>query len=159
MNCVNCYQEIPEGSKFCPHCGAKQPEPGCVNEQNNRQESTGQTVQNENTYAENGNQQYYQQSQVYQGQYDNGYQEPTVNWVPYLILSIISTVCCCLPFGIVGIVYAAKINTAVNTGDIEGANRAARLAKIWIIVSVVVGVIVNGLMMVVSAGISSYYPY
>ena len=26
MNCVNCYQEIPDGSKFCPHCGALQPE-------------------------------------------------------------------------------------------------------------------------------------
>ena len=26
MNCKNCYQEIPDGSKFCPHCGAKQNE-------------------------------------------------------------------------------------------------------------------------------------
>lgn len=27
MNCIKCYQEIPEGSKFCPHCGAQQPDP------------------------------------------------------------------------------------------------------------------------------------
>ena len=26
MNCKNCYQEISDGSKFCPHCGAKQNE-------------------------------------------------------------------------------------------------------------------------------------
>ena len=26
MNCIKCYQEIPEGSKFCPHCGAEQPD-------------------------------------------------------------------------------------------------------------------------------------
>ena len=22
MNCIKCYREIPEGSRFCPHCGA-----------------------------------------------------------------------------------------------------------------------------------------
>ena len=26
MNCIKCYQEISEGSKFCPHCGAEQPD-------------------------------------------------------------------------------------------------------------------------------------
>ena len=26
MNCLNCYQEIPDGTKFCPYCGAKQAE-------------------------------------------------------------------------------------------------------------------------------------
>ena len=26
MNCIKCYQEIPEGSKFCPHCGVEQPD-------------------------------------------------------------------------------------------------------------------------------------
>lgn len=24
MNCIKCNQEIPEGSRFCPHCGAEQ---------------------------------------------------------------------------------------------------------------------------------------
>ena len=24
MNCIKCYQEIPDGSKFCPYCGAAQ---------------------------------------------------------------------------------------------------------------------------------------
>ena len=36
MNCIKCYQEIPEGSKFCPYCGAEQtsmPDAGNVNEQ------------------------------------------------------------------------------------------------------------------------------
>ena len=32
MNCTNCYQEIPDGSRFCPHCGAKQPEPAAQTE-------------------------------------------------------------------------------------------------------------------------------
>ena len=24
MNCIKCYQEIPDGAKFCPYCGAQQ---------------------------------------------------------------------------------------------------------------------------------------
>ena len=26
MNCIKCYQEIPDGAKFCPYCGAQQSE-------------------------------------------------------------------------------------------------------------------------------------
>ena len=62
-------------------------------------------------------------------------------WVPYLVLSIITTVCCCLPFGVVGIVYATKINSAMNAGNYEEAQRSAKTAKIWIIVAAAVGVI------------------
>ena len=83
--------------------------------------------------------------------------------MPYLVLSIICTVCCCLPFGIVGIVYAAKVNSAVNAGDFAGAQKAAKTAKIWIIVSAVLGLIVEILYIVLfTAGIiggSSYYYY
>lgn len=50
---------------------------------------------------------YYQQNNF------NGMPQKPVNWVPYLVLSIISTLCCCLPFGVVGIVFSAKINSAI----------------------------------------------
>ena len=42
MNCKNCYQEIPDGSKFCPHCGAKQNEV----QPNAEQENTIPTIPN-----------------------------------------------------------------------------------------------------------------
>ena len=88
-------------------------------------------------------------------------QGDTVNWVPYLVLSIISTLCCCIPFGIVAIVFSAKINSAVTSGNMEEANKAAKTAKIWIIVAVVAGLIVNIAYLVITAmiGSGSYYYY
>ena len=116
----------------------------------------GAGSQNTSAYDYQNNQ--YQTPPVYQSSYEP---EKPINWVPYLVLSIITTVCCCLPFGIVGIVYAAKINSAVNTGDYAEAERAARTAKIWIIVSAVVGVLVNIVFVIMTyAGIfGSYYYY
>ena len=75
------------------------------------------------------NQGYYQQNNF------NGMPQKPVNWVPYLILSIISTLCCCLPFGVVGIVFSAKINSAMLAGNLEEAQNNAKMARIWIIVS------------------------
>ena len=176
MNCTNCNQEIPDGSRFCPHCGAMQPEAtgadhaqvqadtaaqpdGQYQSQGAQYQDTqnyGAGSQNTSAYDYQNNQ--YQTPPVYQSSYEP---EKPINWVPYLVLSIITTVCCCLPFGIVGIVYAAKINSAVNTGDYAEAERAARTAKIWIIVSAVVGVLVNIVFVIMTyAGIfGSYYYY
>ena len=121
MNCTNCYQEIPDGSRFCPHCGAKQPEPAAQTETDQsasdaystytQTNSTQQDTQYQDPNAQNYGYDYqnsqYQTPPVYQSSYEP---EKPINWVPYLVLAIISTVCCCPPFGIVAIVYAAKIN-------------------------------------------------
>lgn len=69
---------------------------------------------------------------------------PVQGSVPnHLIWSIIVTVlaffvCClsCLSFpgivtGIVAIVFASKVNGLLNRGDLEGALRASKNAKIW----------------------------
>ncbi|HEX3998914.1 MAG TPA: CD225/dispanin family protein [Pirellulales bacterium] len=47
----------------------------------------------------------------------------------YLVPAILSTICCCLPFGIVAIVYAAKVNGKLAAGDYEGARRSSDSAK------------------------------
>ena len=49
----------------------------------------------------------------------------------YLFLAIITTILCCLPLGIVSIVYAAQVNSKQMAGDIEGARKASQLALIW----------------------------
>src|SRR5262249_18077502 len=49
----------------------------------------------------------------------------------YLIPSILVTLCCCVPAGIVAIVYAAQVNSKFAAGDVAGAQESARLAKIW----------------------------
>ncbi len=48
-----------------------------------------------------------------------------------LAASILTTLFCCLPFGIPAIVYAARISGKVASGDIQGAKDSARTSYIW----------------------------
>lgn len=54
----------------------------------------------------------------------------------YLALAIVSTILCCLPTGIVSIVYSTKVNDEYNDGNYEAANRSSKNAKTWAIVSI-----------------------
>jgi hypothetical protein len=49
----------------------------------------------------------------------------------YLASSILVTLFCCLPFGIVAIVHAAQVNTKLAAGDVPGAELASRRARQW----------------------------
>lgn len=59
----------------------------------------------------------------------------------HLALSIITTILCCLPAGIVSIVYASQVNSKYSAGDYEGAIRASKNAKTWWIVALVTGLV------------------
>ncbi|MBP5596357.1 MAG: CD225/dispanin family protein [Pseudobutyrivibrio sp.] len=64
------------------------------------------------------------------------------NTVPpdnYLVWAILTTILCCLPFGIVAIVYSTKVNSLWITGHTVEAMEAAKSAKTWSIVSASVG--------------------
>ena len=63
----------------------------------------------------------------------------------YLIPSILVTIFCCLPLGIVAIIFAAQVNGKVAAGDITGAQSASRTARTLVIVPVVVGAVVIGI--------------
>ncbi|MBI3416377.1 MAG: CD225/dispanin family protein [Verrucomicrobia bacterium] len=62
-----------------------------------------------------------------------------VNISNYLVPAIFCTLCCCLPTGIVALVYAAQVNTKLAAGDIAGAMATARSAQTWCWVSVGLG--------------------
>ena len=59
----------------------------------------------------------------------------------YLALAIISTILCCLPSGIVSIIYATKVNSLYEDGKYDEAVRASKNAKTWGIVSVVIALV------------------
>jgi len=55
----------------------------------------------------------------------------TISIPNYLVQSIIITILCCLPFGIVSIIYAAQVNGEITAGNIEKAMDCSRKAKLW----------------------------
>ena len=68
---------------------------------------------------------------------------PPVPAVPnYLVQSILVTLCCCIPFGIVAIVYAAQVNGKLAAGDVAGAQDASKKAKMWSWIAFGAGVII-----------------
>jgi hypothetical protein len=59
----------------------------------------------------------------------------------YLVQSIVLTLCCCLPFGVVALVYSAQVNSKLAAGDVAGAEASSRSAKTWCIVALVAGIV------------------
>ena len=53
----------------------------------------------------------------------------------HLVWAILSTLFCCLPLGIVSIVYAAQVDGRRAAGDILGARAASDKAKFWALLS------------------------
>lgn len=59
----------------------------------------------------------------------------------YLALAIISTIICCMPLGIISIIYATKVNSSYEDGHFDEAIRASKNAKNWGLASIVTGAI------------------
>lgn len=60
----------------------------------------------------------------------------------YLIEAILVTIFCCQPFGIVSIIYAAQVNSKYTEGNYEGAIKASKNAKNWMIASIISGFLI-----------------
>jgi hypothetical protein len=59
----------------------------------------------------------------------------------YLVWAILTTVLCCLPLGIVSIIYSSKVSTLYTQGDYAGAQQASASAKNWAMWSAILGVV------------------
>ena len=66
----------------------------------------------------------------------------------YLWQSIVVTLCCCLPLGIVSIIFAAQVNSKLAQGDIAGAQDASQKAKMFALIGAGVGLVVIILSMI-----------
>lgn len=58
-----------------------------------------------------------------------------------LVWAIITTLLCCLPAGVVAIIYALKVQNKYREGDIEGAKRASEVGAWWCIASIILGIL------------------
>lgn len=81
-------------------------------------------------------------------------QRPPKSW---LVESILVTLFCCLPFGIVGIVNASRVESRFYAGDIDGANRASAEAGKWTKIAFWIGIAVGvlyAILMIAGVGFS-----
>lgn len=116
--CTQCGQPIEGDTKFCTNCGASIPA---------------------ESYTPQPEPQPQPQPQ----------QQPVNQMTPrpksYLALAILTTIFCCLPFGIVSIVYAAKVDNAWNSNLHADAMEAADKAKKWAIA----GILTSGVALII----------
>lgn len=74
----------------------------------------------------------------------------------HLVWAILATLFCCLPGGIVAIVYAAQVDSKFMAGDVAGAQYASDQAKLWSWISagLVLALVVGYFLLVMAAMIS-----
>ena len=86
-----------------------------------------------------------QQPPGWQGQQPAGWPAQQPGWPAqrepdnYLVWAILCTVLCCLPFGIVSLVYSTKVSGLWSQGRYAEAQAAADSAKKWAIIGAIVG--------------------
>lgn len=59
----------------------------------------------------------------------------------YLGWNIAAAVLCCIPTGIIGVIYSSMTRNRYDQGDYAGARDASKWASVWLILSVVLGLI------------------
>ena len=63
----------------------------------------------------------------------------TTTTVPNYLIPAIISLFCCLPGGIVAVIFAAQVNGKVQAGDIAGAQDSAKKAKLFSFISIGLG--------------------
>lgn len=62
----------------------------------------------------------------------------------HMVGAILSTICCCLPFGIVAIIKASQVNSLYLQGQYNAACVRAAEAQKWTTISVILGILSMG---------------
>lgn len=129
--CPKCGAQVADGTTFCPNCGYKlsEAQPVSTPSQSQPQSQPQPTTPNHKPCPDN-----------------------------YLVYAILTTLFCCLPFGIVGIVKASQVSAKYQAGDYEGAVQASADAKKWSQIALICGIVWVALyfIIVVIAGVSLY---
>jgi len=77
----------------------------------------------------------------------------------HLAPAILTTLFCCLPLGIVAIVFAAQVGGKLRAGDYDGAMNASKKAKIWCWISFGVGAVFVSISILAAIAIPQFAAY
>jgi len=125
--CTHCGLPSTKGNNFCPTCGAETHTEAIICVKCGISLVSPQPAQ------------MAAQNQAFHTNQTGQPLTPPKNW---MVESILVTLLCCLPAGIVGIINASKVESRYMAGDIAGAQTAADDAKRWATIGFVGGLIV-----------------
>ena len=60
-----------------------------------------------------------------------------------LVWAILSTILCCLPLGVVAIVYSTKVTQKYQQGDLAAAEHYSEVSAWWCIGSIIGGIVLS----------------
>ena len=118
MFCTACGNQNPDDARFCTACGHPQQAQGTPPDTGSG--SVEAQVPPYSTGSAPGRQSTHPYAP-----------SPGENIPNYLPQAILVTICCCLPAGIVAIVFAAQVNGKIARGDLVGARSASNNARTW----------------------------
>jgi len=115
----------------------KEPErrPQTQPQQQSQPQQQPQSSPQAQTYNNRQQQTPYSRNRQQEYQYNYDEQRKWAGVIPmpknWLVESILLTIFCCSPISLVGIFYAAKVETLYKNKDYEGAQDASQKAKLW----------------------------
>ena len=149
--CTSCGQPANDGVRFCTHCGA--PLPPASNPQSQQQYQQPQPQYQQP-------QQQYQQPQYQQPQQQHPQSSLIAKPDTHLVMGILTTIFCCLPFGIVSIIQATKVDNLWNAGQYADAQAASKKARNWAIAAAATGLVTSIIYVILmSAGVIAGFNY
>lgn len=81
---------------------------------------------------------------------------PTVR--TYLSWALVATVLCFLPLGLVALYFGLRVNGAIAGGRRDDAARYSRIARRWLVATVLVGALIYAIVVIVFALLGAYSP-
>ena len=138
------------------------------NQQMNNQLEEQPQAQANAQQQQNYNVQQPQQGYVQQGYAQQGYaQQPQETYMPqpssFLGLAIFTTLCCCLPFGIVAIIKGNNVSSLYAAKQYNAALAASNEAKNWCIYGIVAYFVIGAILCLIGliggVGALSFLPF
>ena len=74
----------------------------------------------------------------------------------YLVWSLVATVLCFLPVGLVALYFGLRVNQANAEGRVDDAMRSSLVARRWLVATAIIGVAIYAVAAIVLAALGAF---